>query len=254
ILQFDRQGHIKYPQLLGGEALQRFQRAVEEEISGKMLEEVKHIMRVLGEDSEDDRIKEEALRCEDAEEGLVLLQRWCEEKCIEVPFLQGFNLHWGTSKAAAVIRALSLSEWMGKATAQLLGVDSVRLYQTSSFFKRPSHGETTWHTDLNTAPLDTNGMVTCWIALSPVLDEDHSPLLFASGSHRDFALPYWLYTCKGMQTSSDRRYPRACHAPLLPGDATFHHGWILHGAPPNFSGKTRKAFALTYIAEDAKLL
>eukprot|EP00960_Hanusia_phi_P053585 762174-Hanusia_phi.AAC.2 len=114
ILQFDRQGHFKCPELLTGEALKRFQDAVEEEIRGKMLEEVRHIMRVLGEDSEDAGIQEAALRCEDAEEGLVQLQQWCEEKCIEVPFLQGFNLHWGTSEAAAVIRALSLSEWMGK--------------------------------------------------------------------------------------------------------------------------------------------
>ena len=45
-------------------------------------------------------------------------------------------------------------------TAQLLGEDAVRLYQSSAFYKRPSHGETSWHTDLHTAPLDTNAMAT----------------------------------------------------------------------------------------------
>lgn len=72
---------------------------------------------------------------------------------------------------------------------------AVRLYQTSAFYKEPAHGETTWHYDLNTAPLDTNHMVTIWLALTPVPTEESSPLLFASGSHRDFALPYWFVPC-----------------------------------------------------------
>lgn len=84
-----------------------------------------------------------------------------------------------------------------------------------------------------------------------VVDLDHSPLLFASGSHRDYALAYW-YTLEGMTKHSGRTYPLVSHAPLSPGDATFHHGWAIHGAPPNFSGRTRKAFAITYIADDSR--
>ena len=61
-----------------------------------------------------------------------------------------------------------LTSAMWQAAASLLGVDAVRLYQTSAFYKSPSHGETSWHTDLHTAPLDTNHMITCWIALSHV--------------------------------------------------------------------------------------
>eukprot|EP00802_Teleaulax_amphioxeia_P022285 Tamp_22717.p1 GENE.Tamp_22717~~Tamp_22717.p1 ORF type:complete len:182 (+),score=5.12 Tamp_22717:494-1039(+) len=94
-------------------------------------------------------------------------------------------------------------------------------------------------------------MVTVWIALTEVTDIDHSPLLFANGSHRDYALPYW-YSVQGMSRHSGRTYPLVSHAPLSPGDATMHHGWTIHGAPPNFSGRTRKAFAISYISEGSR--
>ena len=31
-----------------------------------------------------------------------------------------------------------------------------------------------------------------------------------------------------------------------------HHGWTIHGAPPNFSGRTRKAFAITFISDESR--
>jgi hypothetical protein len=47
--------------------------------------------------------------------------------------------------------------------------------------------------DLNMSPLDTNDMVTAWIPQSAVADVEDggSGLIFASRSHRDFALNYW---------------------------------------------------------------
>jgi hypothetical protein len=44
-----------------------------------------------------------------------------------------------------------------------------------------------------------------------------------------------------MVEHSHRRYACSTHAPLAPGDATAHHGWAIHSAPPNFAGRTRKA-------------
>ena len=40
------------------------------------------------------------------------------------------------------------------------------------------------------APLDTNAFVTAWLPLRDLAPSD-AALEFASGSHRDFALPYW---------------------------------------------------------------
>ena len=39
-------------------------------------------------------------------------------------------------------------------------------------------------------PLDTNAFVTAWLPLRSLHPAD-AALSFASGSHRDFALPYW---------------------------------------------------------------
>jgi hypothetical protein len=52
----------------------------------------------------------------------------------------------------------------------------------------PTH----WHSDLRMAPLDTNAFVTFWLPLRAIRGgAADSGLLFARGSHRDFALPFW---------------------------------------------------------------
>ena len=86
-------------------------------------------------------------------------------------------------------------------------------------------------------------------------DRDASPLDFAAGSHRDRALSHW-YTraARAGGAAPRRRYPAACAAPLARGDATWHHGWLLHAAPPNFSGRPRRALAVSYVADGARLL
>ena len=62
------------------------------------------------------------------------------------------------------------------------------------------------HSDLRMTPFDTNALVTAWIPLRAVGGaEEDSTLLFASGSHRDFALPFW-HDMAGMDLAK-RGYP-----------------------------------------------
>jgi hypothetical protein len=74
------------------------------------------------------------------------------------PFMQLFNL-W---RKSSIVRSLALHPDLGRIASQLLGVDSVRLYQDSLFVKQPGNGATQWHSDLNMSPFDSNLMVTCW--------------------------------------------------------------------------------------------
>lgn len=104
-----------------------------------------------------------------------MLLRVCEREGFEVPFLQIFNVHRGSNEDAGVIRSIATSEEFGRMAADLLGVDAVMLYQTAAFYKEAGHGETAWHSDLNTAPFDTNDMVTFWLALTDVPGEPPSP-------------------------------------------------------------------------------
>eukprot|EP00960_Hanusia_phi_P064791 765915-Hanusia_phi.AAC.1 len=144
---------------------------------------------------------------------------------------------------ASLLRKICLDKGIGKLAADLLGVDSVMLYQATLTLPWPGSGGR--------------------IAVTPINDLDDSPLEFASvaGSHRDFALPYW-FSNEGMMNLEDRNYPIKSHAPLAPGlspvlaqplrdhdftgDATVHHGWLLHSAPPNLSEDTRIAFTISY--------
>ena len=153
-----------------------------------------------------------------------------------VPFLQLFHL----SRAIPALDALLRSPALAGTAAALLGCDArsdarVRLYQDSLFVKRAGDGQTHWHADLAMCPLDTNAFVTCWIPLQPVpVEEDGgSGLVYAQGSHRDVALPFWHGDPREADDLSGREYAEAGTGALALGDVAWHHGWTLHCAPPN---------------------
>ena len=92
-------------------------------------------------------------------------------------------------------------------------------------------------------------MVTVWLPLRPVLspDEGGTSLLFAEKSHRDLGRLWYDHDSEG-------RYDEVHHGALAAGDATWHHGWILHSAAPNDTDQDREALAVTYIADGARAL
>ena len=163
------------------------------------------------------------------------------------PFLQTFNAH---RRHAAARRVASCPRLAGVA-AQLLGVDRVRLYQDCIFKKRAGDEPTNWHSDLHTSPLDTNGFVTCWFPLHavPASEAGGTGLAYASGSHRDLALPMWY----GQDGDCDGRYDVVDHGAYAPGDVSWHHGWLLHSAPENVL-EDRTAVAVSFFADGAHLI
>lgn len=121
------------------------------------------------------------------------------------------------------------------------------------------------HSDLRMAPLDTNHLLTAWLPLRPIAGGGaaastrragpaaaaaaagrDSGLMFAVGSHRDFALPFW-HEMSGRDLS-DRGYEVAGTGPMEPGDVSWHHGWTVHaagaqprGTPPRLALAVRGA-------------
>jgi len=169
-----------------------------------------------------------------------------------IPFLQVFNL-WRTD--VAVLNLLRSAAVAGSA-AQLLGAkrgDRLRLYQDSLFVKRVGDGPTHWHSDLAMAPLDTNAFVTAWIPLQPVPppNKGGSALVFAGGSHRDVALPFWHGDPRVCEDLSGRGYTEHEPEAMAVGDVTFHHGWTLHFAPPNTGPTPRRALTASYFLDGA---
>ena len=242
-LEFEREGHTKLPGLVSDAALERLVRAVQTEYDLRANEAYTKKLRDLGVSR--DAIPRVGVKA--------ALEKACRARGLPMPALQVYNLHRADRPSSKVVRELAMSAHMGRTAADLLGVDSVMLYQTGAFFKFAGDGETPWHSDLNTAPFDTNDMVTFWIALTNVPTLEHSALAFASRSHRDFALAYW-HTLDGMKELDTRGYKVAKFSPLSAGDATAHHGWLVHAAPPNESQMDRKALTVSYVAAHARRL
>ena len=82
----------------------------------------------------------------------------------DIPFMQLFNI-W---KKCPLACSISHSTVLGQIAADLLNVDSVRLYQDSVFMKSAGDGPTLWHSDLNMCPFDTNDFLTFWIPLQDI--------------------------------------------------------------------------------------
>lgn len=213
-LFFERKGHACIRNVLTQDEARSMAVALIRETRTRTLLAYKHRVSVL---CPPGAVDLNAIKTE--EEAMAAIARYSDE---EVGFLQTFNIHRdnyvsgessessessndspaatpsndGVEECAGYI----MSRRLARIAAELLGADEsegdrVRLYQSCVFVKPPGFGETNWHSDANMVPLDTNRFVTLWLPLRP-LQEDDAALVFASGSHRDFALPYW-HTLEG---------------------------------------------------------
>lgn len=168
-------------------------------------------------------------------------------------FIQYTNL-WARNDA---VRRFTLARRFARVAAELMGVDGVRLYHDQALYKEPGGGHTPWHQDQQYWPLDGVKCVTLWM---PLVDADTSmgTMRFASESQN---LGY-LGPLNISDDSEERlaemvqergytvEYAGAMHA----GDATFHNGWTLHGAPGNEStDRTREVMTIIYLEDGARI-
>ncbi|HZU73299.1 MAG TPA: phytanoyl-CoA dioxygenase family protein [Acidimicrobiales bacterium] len=163
-------------------------------------------------------------------------------------FLQVPNL-WRRDEAVA---RFVLARRFGKVAAELLGVEAVRLYHDQALFKEGGGGLTPFHQDQYYWPFDRDATITMWMPLVPVSAEIGS-MTFASGSHRLGYLGEFAISDRSEEEFGrlihDRGIPLTTHGAMEPGDATFHAGWTLHGAPPNPTGTLREVMTVIYFAD-----
>lgn len=167
-------------------------------------------------------------------------------------FLKGMNL-WPKDDT---VRRFVLARRFAKLAADLLGVAGVRVYHDQALLKEPGGGLTPWHQDQHYWPLATDHTVTLWMPLVDVTPE-MGTLHFASGSHRDGYLgDLPISDASEARFESfirERGYARTPATALNAGDATFHHGWTLHGAPANTSPRTREVMTIIWFADGARV-
>lgn len=168
-------------------------------------------------------------------------------------FLQVMNL-W---REEETIRHFVFARRFAQIAARLMAVDGVRLYHDQALYKEAGGGFTPWHQDQHYWPLDTDTTITMWMPLVDV-NMDMGTMHFASGSHRlgylgdmpisDASEEAWDRLVR------ERGYAKVNHGAMRAGDATFHSGWTLHGAPGNRSDRTREVMTIIYYPDGTKVL
>lgn len=166
-------------------------------------------------------------------------------------FIQYTNL-WA---AHDEVRPFSLAPRFAKIAAELMDVPAVRIYHDQALFKEAGGGLTPWHQDQQYWPLDGVRCTTLWMPLVNC-DAAMGTMRFASGSQ---ALGYLgpLNISDDSETRlanlvAERGFPIEEAGDMAAGDATFHNGWTLHGAPGNASlDRCREVMTVIYYEDGA---
>ena len=167
-------------------------------------------------------------------------------------FLQFTNL-WEQDES---VKRFVFEKRFARIAAELLGVESVRLYHDQALFKEPVGGHTPWHQDKYYWPLDTDKMITMWMPLVDI-DDEMGMIRFASGSHKFPAVE----SVEISDESEDRfeqfvlenQFKISKPSSMKAGDATFHLGWTIHSAGPNRTDRMREVMTIIYFADGARV-
>lgn len=215
--QFDRDGYVRIKGALGPDTLAHYGR----------------------------RVTEATLRLNTEDRPLD------ERDTYDRAFLQVMNL-WQSDDE---VKRFVFGKRLAGMAADLLGVNSVRLYHDQSLYKEPGGGLTPAHADQFYWPLASDRTVTVWIPLQPV-PAVMGPLGFYKGSHReDFGRDLEI------SDESEARITRAMEARGFDfdvadfelGDVSFHSGWTFHRAGANSSQTPRSVMTMIYMDADMQV-
>lgn len=148
-------------------------------------------------------------------------------------------------------RVVSAAEF-GRAARSLLArsVD-VRFFNDQIAVKMPSDSgfsaKTPWHQDAPYKPFDRSGDMMFWIALEDMIPEQGT-MSFLSGSHHDGSIGQTLDGGAGVDTVARALLDRPASVPraMAAGDASVHHGHVVHSAGANLTDRPRWAYTVSF--------
>ena len=143
------------------------------------------------------------------------------------------------------------------AVEDLIGTD-ILCWNTFFWVKEPgSESFVSWHQDLRYWGLDTDDLVSVWLALSPATLESGC-MRVLPGSHRGDLLPHKdefkennLLT-RGQEISVEVDEAKAVAMPLQPGEMSMHNVRLAHASGPNRSTDRRIGLSLHYMPTSTK--
>lgn len=130
------------------------------------------------------------------------------------------------------------------------------LYRADHFVCRTAESgqRSAYHQDSAEHGSDRVGELQFWLALDEVTPE-MGAMRFLTGSHRAGPLgsvfnggPDLL----GVYPKLVEHYPLSPPFHYQPGDATVHHGYMVHGAPPNTTDRPRWCYIYSYTPADTR--
>lgn len=143
------------------------------------------------------------------------------------------------------------------AASQILGPDLI-VWSAGLFIKEantPSY--VSWHQDLTYWGLDDAAEVTAWVALSPS-NTDSGCMRFVPGSQRQNLVPHAdsfadnNLLSRGQEVTVKIDKADARDVVLETGQASLHHGHLIHASGPNRTGDRRIGVAIRYMAASMK--
>jgi non-heme Fe2+,alpha-ketoglutarate-dependent halogenase len=143
------------------------------------------------------------------------------------------------------------------AVEEIIGPDI--LVWGSTFFTKEagSPSYVSWHQDLRYWGLSGDNEVSAWLALGPARQE-HGCMRFVPGSHklpllehRDTFDPANFLT-RGQEAVIDIDEAGTVQVELEAGQASLHHGRLLHASGPNVADQRRVGFVVNYISPEMR--
>ena len=143
------------------------------------------------------------------------------------------------------------------AVEDLIGPD-ILCWNTFFWIKEPlSESFVSWHQDLRYWGLDTDHLVSVWLALSPATPETGC-MRVLPGSHKDDLLPHAdeykqhnLLT-RGQEIAVEVNEAKAVEMPLQPGEISLHNVRLAHASGPNRSADRRIGLSMHYMPTRTK--
>jgi chlorinating enzyme len=139
------------------------------------------------------------------------------------------------------------------AVESIIGPD-ILVWGSTYFIKEPqSHSFISWHQDLKYWGLDDDALVSCWVAISPVT-RANGCMRFVPGSHKMGLLDHKdtfddkNALTRGQEADIEIDESDTAYAELKPGQASFHHGKLLHASSPNYTDDRRIGLTINYMA------
>src|SRR5271165_1117923 len=151
-----------------------------------------------------------------------------ERSTYQKAFLQVTNM-WPHNET---VRRFVHSARLAKIAADLLEVESVRLFADQGLYKEPGGGITPWHADQYHWPLSTDRCITVWVPLQET-SREMGPLSFAVGSHKlDIGreLEIGDETEAAIQAALAAANLEVEDGPYTLGEVSYHLGWTFHHA------------------------